>query len=101
MHIQDGLKLFSAIAGAIAIVLVTYDWVASKDYVAESTAPIAADVKQILAMGIADQISTLHRYNCNNPEDTKFVALLREKKMEFAKLTGREYMEAPCDRLTN
>jgi len=101
MQLQESLKLFSAIAAAEAIILTVHDWVASKQYVTESTQPIAEDVKQILAIGIADQISTLIRYNCNNPDDTKFVPLLREKKLEYAQLTGREFMEAPCDRLSN
>lgn len=101
MQVQDALKLFSAVAAAVAIILTVYNWVASKEYVAASTAPIAEDVKQILAIGIADQISTLIKYNCNNPDDNKFIPLLREKKLEYAQLTGREFMEAPCDRLSN
>lgn len=98
--LQKSLQSFAAIAGAISIILLTYDWVASKEYVESSTKPIAEDVKQILAMGIADQISTLHRYNCANPNDTKFVGMLREKKLEYARITGREFIEAPCENLT-
>ena len=101
MSIQKPLQTFTAIAAAIAIIFAAYEWVASKQYVTQATDPISKDVKQILAIGIADQISTLHRYNCNNPDDEQFVSLLREKKLKFAELTGREYMEVPCDRLSN
>lgn len=101
MTLQESLKLFSAVAAAVAIILAVYNWVASKEYVEASTQPIAEDVRLILAIGIADQISTLIRYNCNNPDDTRFIPLLREKKLEYAQLTGREFMEAPCDRLSD
>lgn len=101
INLQKSLQTFAAIAGAISIIIVAYEWVASKQYVQQATDPISKDVKQILAIGIADQISTLHRYNCNNPDDDQFVSLMREKKLKFAELTGREYMEVPCDKLSN
>jgi hypothetical protein len=103
MSIQKPLQTFTAIAAAIAVIIAYYDWVASKDYVAETTQevtdPISKDVKRILAMGLADQISSLHRYNCNNPNDTQFVAMLDEKKLEYRELTGRDFIEAPCNKL--
>ena len=100
MNIQKPLQTFTAIAAAISVIIVAYDWVASKQYVEKTTAPISEDVKKILAIGIADQISTLSRYICSNPEVRRFVGLMREKKLEFAQLTGREYIEVSCDQLS-
>lgn len=93
------LKLVTALASVIGVILLVYDWVASKKYVASSTEPIAADVRQILAINIADQISTLHRYNCLNPDDPSFLSLMREKKLKYEELTGKEFQEAECERV--
>ena len=103
MSIQKPLQTFTAIAAVIAIIITCYDWVASKEYVSETTEevvdPISKDVKRLLAMNLGQQIGELRRYNCNNPNDQQFVAMLNEKKHEYKELTGREFLEAPCANL--
>jgi archaellin len=103
MSIQKPIQTFTAIAAAVTIIIACYDWVASKEYVSETTQevanPISKDVKRLLAMNIAQQIGELRRYNCNNPNDSQFVSMLNEKKLEYKELTGRDFLEAPCSNL--